>query len=133
MREFQYLGEKRTCIGRKEKNKQRAEIAVENINGPILLISGGDDQLWPADILSEKVITRLKEHSHPYYYKHINYPEVGHSFVVPGLPTSQSVISPYGTGRLLLGGLPKDNAQAQFDAWQRTVDFFREFLTPNYD
>lgn len=110
------------------EGEEQAKIAVENINGPILLISGGDDQLWPADLLCKKVITRLKEHRHPYYYKHINYPKAGHSFVIPGFPTSQSVTSPYGKGSLLLGGTPKDNAQAQFDAWQRTVDFFREFL-----
>jgi len=110
------------------EGEEQAEIAVENINGPILLISGGDDQLWPSDLLSEKVITRLKKHKHPYYYKHINYPNAGHSFVVPGLPTSQSVTSPYGKDSLLLGGTPKDNSQAQFDAWQRTVDFFKEFL-----
>lgn len=110
------------------EGEEQAEIAVENINGPILLISGGDDQLWPADLLSEKVIARLKRHKHPYFYKHINYPKAGHSFAVPGLPTSQSVTSPYGQGSLLLGGTPKDNAYAQFDAWQRTVDFFRESL-----
>lgn len=110
------------------EGENQAEIAVENINGPILLISGGDDQLWPADILSEKVMTRLKEHNHPYFYKHINYPKAGHSFVIPGLPTTQSVISPYGNGKLLLGGWPKVNSEAQFDAWSRTVEFFSESL-----
>lgn len=110
------------------EGEKQAEIAVEDIHGSILLISGGDDQLWPADLLSEKMITRLKEHDHPYYYAHINYPKAGHSFVVPGLPTTQSVVSTY-----LLGGNPKDNSQAQFDAWQRMKVFFNKYLTASSD
>lgn len=116
------------------ENQNQAEIAVENIHGHILLISGGDDQLWPSDLLSEKIITRLKKHNHPYYYEHINFPKAGHSFVVPGLPTTQSVVSPFGKGiKLLLGGNPKDNSQAQFDAWQRVKDFFNKYLTDSPD
>lgn len=115
------------------EGEKQAEIAVEDIQGPILLISGGDDQLWPADFLSEKVITRLKEHNHPYNFEHINFPKAGHSFSAPGFPTTQSVMSPFGNGKLLLGGTPKDNSQAQSDAWRRTVAFFNEALTSRLD
>ncbi|WP_432355581.1 acyl-CoA thioester hydrolase/BAAT C-terminal domain-containing protein [Sporosarcina sp. A2] len=116
------------------EGEKLAEIAVEEINGPILLITGGDDQLWPSDWLSEKVITRLKEHNHPYYYEHINFPRAGHSFGVPGLPTTQSVVSPFGKGmKLLLGGNTKDNSKAQFEAWQKVKGFFNKYLTSNLD
>ncbi len=98
------------------------------------MISGGDDQLWPADLLSEKVIARLREHNHPYDYEHINFPKAGHSFVAPGLSTTQSVVSPFGNGmQLLLGGNPRDNAQAQFDAWKRVKDFFNKYLINSSD
>lgn len=30
--------------------------------------------------------------------------------------------------KLFLGGNPKDNAQAQFDAWQRVKKFFNKHL-----
>ena len=111
------------------EGEKQAEIAVENIQGSVLLISGGDDQLWPADWLSEKVITRLSKHNHPYYYEHINFTNAGHAFVTPGFPTTQSVVSPFGNGmKLLLGGNPKDNAHAQFEAWQRVKEFFRKYL-----
>lgn len=110
-----------------EGDKQ-AEIAVEHINGPVLLISGGDDQLWPADLLSETVISRLREHNHPYDYEHKNFPKAGHSFGIPGLPTTQSVVSPFGKGALLLGGTPKDNAHAQYAAWQIVKDFLKNNL-----
>jgi dienelactone hydrolase len=116
------------------KGEKQAEIAVEDIQGPILLISGGDDQLWPSDLLSEKVIARLKEHNHPYYCEHINFPKAGHSFAAPGLITTQSVVSPFGEGmNLLLGGTPKDNAHAQFDAWKSVKAFFNKYLTTNSD
>ena len=115
------------------EGEKQAEIADKDNQGPIHLISGGDDQVWPADFLSEKIITRLKEHNHPYYFEHINFPKAGHSFAAPGFPTTQSVVSPFGNGKLLLGGTPKDNSQAQFDAWQRVVDFFNESLTASSD
>lgn len=103
---------------------------MEDIHAPILLITGGDDQLWPSDLLCENVITRLKEHNHPYYYEHINFPNAGHSLGVPGLPTTQSVVTPFGKGmKLLLGGNPKDNSQAQFEAWQKVKVFFTNYLS----
>src|SRR5699024_1351352 len=49
---------------------EQAEIAVEAIQGPVLLIPGGDDHLWPANLLPEKVITRLRKYDHPYDYEH---------------------------------------------------------------
>lgn len=115
------------------EGEKQAEIAVEEIQGPILLISGGDDQLWPADILSEKINNKLRDHSYRYRFEHINYPKAGHSFAAPGYPTTQSVVSQFGNGKLLLGGTPKDNAQAQLDAWQKTVDFFSESLISSSD
>lgn len=105
--------------------EEAAEIPVENIQGSVLLISGGDDQLWPADLLCEKVINRLKEHKHSYTYEHINFPRAGHSIAIPGFPTSQSMVS---SGKLLLGGTPKDNSQAQFEAWENVKAFFKNEL-----
>lgn len=121
------LSWRKTYLSWAEGEKQ-AEIAVEHINGPILLISGGDDQLWPADILSEKVISRLREHDHPHSFEHIHFPRAGHAVGIPGLPTTQSVVSPFGKGSLLLGGTPKDNAQAQYDAWKKVKEFFNAYL-----
>ncbi|HLR03544.1 MAG TPA: acyl-CoA thioester hydrolase/BAAT C-terminal domain-containing protein, partial [Virgibacillus sp.] len=110
------------------EGEKQAEIAVKDIQGPILLVSGGDDRLWPADLLSEKVISRLRENNHPYRYEHIHFPDAGHSFSAPGYSTAQSVMAPFGSGKLLLGGTPKDNAQAQFDAWHRMIGFFSDSL-----
>lgn len=38
------------------EDKAAASIAVEKINGPAMVISGTDDQLWPSTRLSEMVV-----------------------------------------------------------------------------
>ena len=46
------------------KNKeavQQAEIAVERINGPILILSAKNDEQWPSTYMSEQLIERLKD------------------------------------------------------------------------
>lgn len=56
----------------------KAEIKVEDINGPILLISGEKDQIWPSMEMSNKVMQRLSENNFPHPYKHIIVPDGNH-------------------------------------------------------
>ena len=49
---------------------KKAEIEVENINGAILILSGINDDQWPASAMSEKLIKRLKENNFEHYYSH---------------------------------------------------------------
>jgi pimeloyl-ACP methyl ester carboxylesterase len=48
-----------------------AEIPVENINGPILILSGKNDEEWPATAMSNRIIERLKENNFKFYNEHI--------------------------------------------------------------
>lgn len=50
---------------------KNAEIAVENINGPVLILSGKNDDQWPAPEMSEQIIDRLKDKDFEHYYSHI--------------------------------------------------------------
>lgn len=50
---------------------EKAEIQIENINGPILILSGKDDDQWPATTMSNRIIERLENSSFNYYKKHI--------------------------------------------------------------
>lgn len=110
------------------KEQTNAEISVENINGSVL-ISGGDDQLWPSNILSDRAIERLKRNKHSHFYKHITYPCAGHYFVAPGMPTTQSDEISFAPGsKMLLGGNPHDIAAAHADAWGRVKGFFEKYL-----
>jgi BAAT / Acyl-CoA thioester hydrolase C terminal len=51
-----------------------ATIAVERTRGPLILLSGTDDGLWPSSRLAQIAMERLKAHRHPYPYAHMSYP-----------------------------------------------------------
>ncbi len=55
-----------------------AEIPVEKIRGPVLLISAGADQVWPSTPMARAMISRLKAHGHPYADLHVDFPHAGH-------------------------------------------------------
>ena len=96
---------------------EQASIPVERINGPVLLISGGDDQMWPSSILCDMVMDRLRIHGHPFPDRHLDYPKAGHSLFPPYYPTTSR------SGPFTLGGNPADDALAQADSWPRYWSF----------
>lgn len=49
----------------------RARIEVENINGPILILSGKEDEQWPATKMSDEIVKRLQENNFAFTYQHI--------------------------------------------------------------
>ncbi len=56
---------------------KKAEIEVENINGPILILSGKNDDQWPASEMSDQIVSRLQQNNFKYFYSHIKL-EGGH-------------------------------------------------------
>jgi esterase/lipase len=50
---------------------KNAEIQVENINGPIFIMSGRNDEMWPATSMSNKLIERLEKNNFEYYKEHV--------------------------------------------------------------
>lgn len=54
-----------------DEHLDKAKIRVENIDGPVLLISGASDNKWPSTEMSNLIIERLKTHDFPYFYEHI--------------------------------------------------------------
>jgi dienelactone hydrolase len=106
-----------------------AEIPVERINGPVLLISGSDDQVWPASMLAEIAVRRLRERSHPFAVEHLCYEGAGHGIMPPGAyPSSGAthLVHPVTGYDFELGGTPELNAKASGDSWQRILKFFDE-------
>ena len=49
---------------------KNAEIKVEDINGPILIISGKNDEQWPATEMSNQLMARLKENNFRFHKEH---------------------------------------------------------------
>ena len=100
-----------------------ASIAVEKIEGPVLLISGTDDGLWPSTLFSEMVVERLKAHDHPFPFEHLRYEGAGHLLALPGYKPKES------WGRNLeLGGSPEANEFANTDSWPKVLRFLKESL-----
>lgn len=90
-----------------------ATVPVERVRGPVLLVSGGDDQTWPSAELSRVAQRRIETHGGE--VEHLTNPNAGHYLSIPGLPTL--VRTPWGNG----GGTPQANAHLQQRAWARTL------------
>jgi len=104
---------------------ERAEIAVERINGPLLLISGTDDLLWPSTRLSEIAMERLRRHEHPFPYEHLRYEGAGHLI---GAPSTNEAWFARKSGPFVLGGSTETNRAASVDSWPRVLDTLRRGL-----
>lgn len=50
---------------------KKAAIAVENINGPILLLSATRDEFWPSLEMSEAIVGRLRENQFRFAVAHV--------------------------------------------------------------
>jgi len=103
-----------------------AAIEVERLDGPLLLISGGDDQLWPSDVYAARIMDRLREHDHPREHRHLTYPEAGHFVCFPyGVPSLPPMIAmnPYGNLTIDFGGSVAGNAAAAEESWQEILAF----------
>jgi dienelactone hydrolase len=109
---------------------ERATIPVENTNGPIMMVSGGDDQAWPSFELAEIAVKRLKQSGFRHPYTHLTYPKAGHAIVMPYLaPFNMTrVFYPFGKFTMVLGGTRAENVAAAVDSWPRAIAFFREHL-----
>ena len=57
-------------------------IPMENINGPILLISTRADTVWPSAEQAEYIVKYLRSHDFPYEVKSLTYENVSH-FALP--------------------------------------------------
>jgi len=92
-----------------------AAIPVETINGPILLLAGKDDALWPSATMAAQIEARAKRMR--FRYPIINQPAdaAGHAVArLPNRPTADTV---------RLGGTAEGNAAAQRASWRAIVEF----------
>ncbi len=119
-------------VKRMEKDAERvrkATIPVERIQGPVLMISGEDDQMWPSTRLAEVSMQRLRDHDFVYPYEHVSYPGAGHTIGVPYFPTTV-VESKHPVNGVLyaFGGDPRSNMIAAVDSWQKALGFLGQHL-----
>jgi dienelactone hydrolase len=102
-----------------------AVIPVESITGLLLLVAGGDDQLWPSLPMARAIMERRASlRGHP-DDELLSYPDAGHLIGKAFVPAGSTRVA---GGRLETGGTPADNARAQADAWPRVLAFLGKAL-----
>lgn len=109
----------------------RAEIAVERIEGPLLMFSAKDDQVWPSDIFAARVADRLEAHGFKYHVEHYSYDNAGHLMARPFVPTSdvrQVRVHPVTKRPNMFGGTPEGQAAANEDSWLKLLAFLDKYL-----
>jgi len=108
-----------------EAQHQDAEIPVERINGPVLLISGRADRMWPSSAMSDAVVARLRAHNFRFPVEHLAFADAGHAASSPPAlgHSSQGPDS-------FVGGTEPGNAAARAESWRATLCFFRGALGP---
>ena len=99
-------------------------IPAEKIRGPILLICGKADTLWPSCPMAEQVAARLKAKRFRFRVDLLEYADAGHAVFGPPLqrddpkyPTLNSV-----------GGSLEGNNDARRDSWSHVLEFLRAAL-----
>ncbi len=53
--------------------REEQVLPVEKINGPVLLISGGMDSMWPSEQSARILMRRMDEGGHSFEHKHLHY------------------------------------------------------------
>jgi len=86
---------------------ERAVIHVENIRGPILLVSGQDDALWPSAEMGNAVCARLKDARFKYAYTNLVYKNAGHTL----------------STNFMIGGTLEGNNEARTDLTKQILAF----------
>lgn len=111
---------------------ERARIPVEKINGPVLLLSAGDDGSWPSTLYSRMVTERLAAQGHPHAVQHLDFEGAGHSVLFPYMPTTQLGYAHPVSGRLsTTGGTAPANAHADEASWAGVRRFLEQAQRPN--
>ncbi len=105
-----------------------AFIPVERINGPVLLVSGRDDKLWPSSPMSDQVMARLDKAKFRFAHQHLAYDNAGHAGF--GEPLAADTKVP---PALLAqaGGTAEGNLAMRADAWPKVLAFLDAALKPD--
>ena len=98
------------------KKAEETRIPVEKIAGPVLLVSGTEDGVWPSSEMADTIEATLKEAEKD--VTHLKYPGAGHLTTIPGLP------APEVFDNLIFGGTSRISSRALEDAWKKMVAFF---------
>jgi dienelactone hydrolase len=101
-----------------------ALIQVERINGPVMLVCGEADNLWPSCPMSDAVASRLKAKGFGHRVAELKYPNAGHAAFGMPIPAGNPALATLQA----MGGDPAGNVAARADSWPKALDFLDEAL-----
>jgi dienelactone hydrolase len=99
-----------------------ARIRVEDIRGAVMVVGGGDDQIWASGEMAQRIAATRTAAG--LATTSMVFPEAGHFIGGTGwMPTTM-----YNAGPMKSGGVPAANARAQAAAFDGVMDFLRRSL-----
>ncbi len=101
-----------------------AFIPVEKIRGPVLLVGGEADQLWPSADMARSIAARLKAKGFRYPVTVLTYADAGHAAFGPPVPAG----SPSLTSMTALGGTEAGIMTARQQSWDAALDLLAKTL-----
>jgi dienelactone hydrolase len=101
-----------------------AAIPVERIRGPVLLVAGEADQLWPSANMARDIATRLKARRFRYPVTVLTYADAGHAAFGPPAPANTPGLS----FMFKLGGTEAGNLAARQQSWDATLALLAKTL-----
>ena len=97
---------------------EEAQIKVENINGPVLLIYPEYDGMWPSELSAQKIKARLKEKNFAHPCKRVSYKYTSHMLV----PIRSSSVKMFRVERKH----PEQCWESDMDDFEKTLAFWKE-------
>ena len=107
-----------------------AEIAVEYTHGPILMIGGESDDVWPSAQMVDAAASRLSSNHFAYQVVVLKYDHAGHRAGLPEIVPAwnEGVVHPISGRHVDFGGTPEGNAESSLDAIPRVLEFLHQNL-----
>jgi hypothetical protein len=93
---------------------------VERIRGPIVLICGEDDAVWPSCPYSDAIVHRMSRHGERDQVTELKYPLAGHSVgeLIPYVATASPELAGPGPR---MGGTVAGVVLGRIDAWHHIL------------
>jgi dienelactone hydrolase len=104
---------------------KKAAIKVENIKAPLLLVSGTEDQTWPATEFCHLITKRLKTRGFGFTFSHLNVKDAGHLVFLPDFIP--------GTYRHFNGGTREAELHGSIKSWNDSIRFLHQYLDHQQD
>ena len=93
----------------------QARLPIEDVTGPVVLVSGGNDRMWPSVSFAETLVDVLEASGHGWPFVHLSYADAGHAIAAPYESTDEGTLGE-------LGGTDAGTAYAAADAWRRVLE-----------